>query len=382
MSPPVQNLPLAMDGRMLEAAGTGVTTYAHALRRAQAAIDPQALILTDDKAPPRPLARQARWLRALWPSARPTVRSGSGLIEAVDVFRLAQVYFDVHRRLLPLRVPGPPGLMHWSYPVPLRLIGWRNVYTVHDAIPLLHPDLSPIASRRHRRLLVRIVDAAAAIVTVSQAARSDIVAALGCAPSFVVDCSQPVPLAPAHLSSPPMGLVADDYLLVCGSIEPRKNIAAIVAAYRQSGSALPLVVAGPDGWRSGEIAPLLAATPGVIRLPYVDPAAMPALIGHARALLMPSLAEGFGLPVAEAMALGTPVITSHAGALAETAGGAALLVDPADPAAIAAAILRLDDRALRQTLAAAGRRNAQRFDDAGFARRLAALYAGLVAPPR
>jgi hypothetical protein len=98
-----------------------------------------------------------------------------------DAFRLAQVYFDVHNRPLPVRVPGPPGIMHWTYPVPLVLLGWRNVYTVHDTIPLAHPELTPIDRKRYQRLLQQLGKFAASFITVSNAARDQILGSLRCA---------------------------------------------------------------------------------------------------------------------------------------------------------------------------------------------------------
>jgi glycosyltransferase involved in cell wall biosynthesis len=269
--------------------------------------------------------------------------------------------------------------MHWTYPVPLRMAGWRNVYTIHDAIPLVRPDLSPIDAARHARLLARIAATADALVTVSAAAGAEIADALRLPADRIVDCSQPVTIGPTT-DAPPGGLAAGGYLLLLGSVEPRKNVARLLAAYRRSGVRLPLVVAGPAG---GLLEADIAGTAGTRRLDYVDPADMPALIGSARALVMPSLAEGFGLPVAEAMALGTPVLTSAGGALAETAGGAALLVDPEDTAGIAAALHRIaGDDGLCAALSAAGLVNAARFTPDRFATRLAGLYAGLVAGPR
>jgi len=374
---PQNHLPLAIDGRMIGAAGgTGVSSYARGLLRALGEIGPAPLTLTDG-APPQ--GRITRWARALAPGARPAFRVDPATWLAPDIFRIAQIYFDIHRRLLTVRVPGPPGIMHWTYPVPLRIAGWANVYTVHDVIPLLQPSLSPIDSRRHRRLLDRIAGSATALITVSEAARADIIAALGCPASFVTDCSQVVDPAPSPAALP-AGLQPGRYLIVCGSVERRKNIGAILAAYRASGVALPLVIAGPDGWHTDDFAAAMAA-PGVIRLPYLAEPILRAAIGRARALLMPSLAEGFGLPVAEAMALGTPVVTSHTGALAETAGGAALLVDPASVADIAAAIGQIvSDDVLHTELAAAGRHNAARFTLDAFAARLAALHRR-IAPP-
>ena len=383
MSSQLQNVGLAMDARMLVAeGGTGVGSYARGLRQAQAMLTATPLLLSDRAAlnAPAQLGRARRWLRALPPGARVARRMGDGLLVAPDIFRVAQVHFDLYRRLLPVRVAGPPGIMHWTYPVPLRLVGWHNLYTVHDVIPLIRPDLTPIDPARHRRLLAAVAAVSRRVVTVSEAARSDILATLNLPPERVVDCGQAAEPRPAPTSDLPRGTEAGRYLLVVGSVEPRKNIARILRAYAASGVALPLVIAGPDGIEAGTLAAAIAATPNVIRLPYLADEAMRATIGHARALLMPSLAEGFGLPVAEAMALGVPVITAKEGALAEVAGGAALAVDPLDEAALAAAIRRIAaDDALAARLVEAGRVNARRFTLARFAERLGALYGDVIA---
>jgi glycosyltransferase involved in cell wall biosynthesis len=384
MLPQLQNVPVCLDGRMLAPGGTGVSTYARGLRSALPLITTRAGLLHDGAQAGR-TGRARRWLAAAWPLARHANRDGtadSSNVEpffARDVFRAAQVHFNLYGRLLRVRMPMPFGIMHWTYPVPLQVIGWANVYTVHDAIPIAQPTLSPIDEGRHRRLLRAVCEAAAAIAAVSADARAAIITAVDCPADLVVDCAQAVDLAPSDAALPG-GLMPGGFLLVCGTVEPRKNIGRVLAAYRRSGVALPLVIAGPDGWRADEIAADIAGTLGVVRLKELDRAAMLALIGGARALLMPSLAEGFGLPVVEAMALGTPVATSDSGALREVAGGAALLVDPSDPAAIADAIVRLagDDR-LCAELHAAGLRRARNFTLARFAERLERLYAPLVA---
>ncbi|WP_375428386.1 glycosyltransferase family 4 protein [uncultured Sphingomonas sp.] len=377
-----RNRPLLMDARMLGTDGaagvTGVATYARSLRAAQRSIDPTAGLLSS---PPStgPAAAYGRALRAALPLGARARPDAAGWAVA-DLFQTAHIHFTLHRRLLSVRVPGPAGLIHWSYPVPLRLAGWRNLYTVHDAIPLLHPELTQIGRDRHERVLRRILVTADRIVTVSAAARGDIVQALGCDPALVVDCSQPVDVAVGRARDAPFGLARDGYLLVCGTVEPRKNVARLLRAYRASGTGMPLVVAGPDGWRADASAALIAETPGVRRVASVDRDAMSALIAGARALLMPSLAEGFGLPVAEAMALGVPVLTSARGALAETAGAAALLVDPEDEGMIARGIAELaTDDASCARLAARGAERARRFSPEAFARQLGALYATVFA---
>jgi glycosyltransferase involved in cell wall biosynthesis len=247
-------------------------------------------------------------------------------------------------------------------------------------IPLLHPELTHIEGRRYRRMLDRLAHCAARFIAVSDTARAEIVRATGCPAQFVIDCSVAVDASPADMRDLPAGLRPGEFLLVCGTVEKRKNVAFALEAYRRSGLAIPLVIAGPDGWGAADVAHLVDSVPGAVRLPYLDRTAMRALIGHARGLVMPSLAEGFGLPVAEAMALGTPVITSDRGALAETAGGAALAVDPDDADALAGALRRIaNDDALCAALVMAGSRNAERFAPARFAERLTRAYAAVMA---
>ena len=117
-------------------------------------------------------------------------------------------------------------------------------------------------------------------------------------------------------------------------------------------------------------------------LPYQPRETLAGLMKHARALLFPSLSEGFGLPVAEAMSLGTPVMTSATGATAEVGGDAALLVNPYDIDAMAMAIRRLDeDDELCDSLGVAGLRRSLEFRTLPYARRLIALYADVMGLP-
>lgn len=364
--------PLCLDGRMLAAEATGVATYARTVRAALTAVGRGPLIL-DDATRGRFGAetRGGRWRR--WLSAR---RSGEvtlvaepGGFFARDVFALAQARFARTGEVLRLRAPGPAGMMHWTYPIAATVVGWRNLYTVHDMIPLTHPELVDTDAEALRRRLAAVLPYAAGVVTVSEHSRAEIVRTLGLAPERVVSAGLAVEQArPA--AALPAGLRANGYFLFCGMNEPRKNLSRIVAAWRASGTATPLVIAGPDGGAPIDLA-------GAVRLPFLARAELMAVVASARALVFPSLAEGFGLPIAEAMALGTPVLTSAGGACEETAGGAALLVPPIDTAAIAAALRRLDaDAALCAELRAAGRRRAEAaFGLEAFGRRLLEAYA-------
>ena len=381
-------MPLCIDGRIVPGAATGVAHYAANLRAALAGAGVTPCLLVDSPAdrslaPPRPgiLSFLARMAKAARPGARVAAIDAPDRFSAVDIFREAQRHFDLYGRALPVELPGPPGIMHWTYPLPLRARGWRNVYTVHDLIPILTPALTSIDRGRYARLLRAIARRADRLVTVSATARDELIAWLGGPAGLVVDCGQGIGPAPAMAPALPAGLAPDAYFLAVGTIEPRKNLARLIAAHAASGARRPLVLAGPDGWRAAPIRAAIARAPGVIRLEYQPPATMARLMHDATALLFPSLAEGFGMPLIEAMAAGTAVLTADRGALAEVAAGAALLVDPEDGAAIAQGIARLErDEALRRALVAAGARNVARYTPARHAERLLALYRD-IGPP-
>jgi len=373
---------VVIDGRLRHADATGVASYARAVEEGLRAIGRPAGVVEDaaggrigDRAGPG--ARVARWLRAQSPVPVRLAARGDDLFGA-DVFRLAHVRFASTGRLLRLRAPGPPGIVHWTYPIPARIIGWTNLYTIHDVIPLQTPELTPIDPVGLRQRLDRIAQTAEGFVAVSGAARAAIIAALGLDPARIVDCGNAVTAMTPGDGTLPDGLTRDGYYLFCGLTEPRKNLPRLIAAWRESGSAAPLVIVG-------DLPQMLAVPPGVIVLPYRSRPALVDLMRFARAMLFPSLAEGFGLPVAEAMTLGVPVLTSDRGALAETAGDAALTVDPWDQRAIADGIARLDrDETFRAALSARGLARADTFTAARLGARLAALYdefAG-ASPPR
>ena len=175
-----------------------------------------------------------------------------------------------------------------------------------------------------------------------------------------------VPEAPTPLPAAgrlPAGL-RPGFLLALGTVEPRKNYRRLLAAYRllRPRTEIPLVVAGRPGWAYGGALDELRAEPGVTYLGHVDDATLAALYESAAGLAFPSLYEGFGLPLLEAMERGLPALIGNRGSLPEVAAGAALEVDPEDVPALAAGLERLlSDRPLRRSLAAAGRKRAAAF---------------------
>jgi glycosyltransferase involved in cell wall biosynthesis len=313
-----------------------------------------------------------------------------------NLFEIAHRHFALYGRFLPVRMPAPPAIMHWTYPLPIRLEGAANIYTFHDLVPLRLPYTTLDAKRAYRDLLAACVAQSAHLCTVSEASRADIITEFGLNPNHITNCYQASPL-PVPADDPRddaamieniFGLPHRGYFLHFGAIEPKKNIGRLLEAYLATGVSAPLVLTGGRGWQAQEELRLLVPddeadsahgrrmAERVRRLEHLSRPLLAKLIRGARAVLFPSIWEGFGLPVLEAMQLGTPVLTSNQGAPAEIAGDAALLVDPYDVAAIAAGIKTLDgDAALRARLATAGSDAASRFSNRAYAERLDAMYA-------
>ena len=167
-------------------------------------------------------------------------------------------------------------------------------------------------------------------------------------------------------------LLPDEFVLFVGTIEPRKNLARLVEAMRRPGMPGPLVVAGADGWGDLEV----TKDADTLFLGFVPDADLAPLYAAATVFAYPSEREGFGLPVAEAMAQGTAVVTSSGTSTEEVAGGAAVLVDPFDVADIARGIVDAADG--RAELGARGRRRASELTWATAADRTLAVYRELV----
>jgi glycosyltransferase involved in cell wall biosynthesis len=313
------------------------------------------------------------------------------LRSAAFLFERADAYFKRTRRFLTLRIPDPPAIMHWTYPVPVRIEGTRNIYTLHDLVPLKLPFATLDRKRLYHRLVERCVADGDHIVTVSESSRRDVIAMYGCPEDRITNTYQHAAMPSAVLNGQDVADVAaifgvrpGGYFLYFGAIEPKKNIARLVEAYLSTNSDTPLVLVGARAWQQDEEMRLVesvarggdaAARKRIIQLDYLPRRLLMNLVANARAVLFPSLYEGFGLPVLEAMMLGTPVVTSIMGSLPEVAGDAALSVDPYDVAALAAAIRRIDaDAALRARLSDAGRRQAAQFSLDQHRRRLHAVY--------
>jgi glycosyltransferase involved in cell wall biosynthesis len=252
----------------------------------------------------------------------------------------------------------------------------RSVVTVHDLGYLYYPQAHTRFQNAYLRWSTRYnARTAARVLADSRATRADLVrhCQIPADKIAVVYPGRDESLAPvtdlAALAAVRRRYgLGDRYLLYVGTLQPRKNLVRLVQAFATlQAPDLQLVITGKKGWLADEILAEvqrlgLAAQRRAVLTGYVADVDLPALLSGALAFVLPSLYEGFGFPVVEAMACGTPVVCSNVSSLPEVAGDAALLVDPLDTGALAAAMGRIaTDEGLRRDLAERGLRQAQRF---------------------
>jgi glycosyltransferase involved in cell wall biosynthesis len=258
---------------------------------------------------------------------------------------------------LPLAARGAELLLSPANLAPLA--DRRNVVVIHDTAPFQDPRWYGRAyGAWHRALMPRVARRARLVIVPSEYVREELTGLFGLVTESVsvvapgVDASFRTPEDPAPLLRR-LGLQAP-YVLALGTEGPRKNLALLDrVAPELAKEGIEVVIAGSTRAYLPKGAPATRAR----RLGYVADADLPALYAGAAAFAMPSLYEGFGLPCVEAMAAGTPVVAADRAALPEACGGAALLVDPRDEDAFAAALPRAAG-AERERLVAAGRERA------------------------
>jgi glycosyltransferase involved in cell wall biosynthesis len=264
-------------------------------------------------------------------------------------------------------------LLHVTYIAPGRP-GCPTVVTVHDLSYLAHPEwLSWRVRFTLNQLVPRSVRAAARVIAISEFTKQDLIQRYGLSPEKIVV----VPLAaganftpqPDAAAQPLPAGIREPFILAVGNLEPRKNLATLIQAFaelvRQQKFAGQLVIAGKATYRGEEAAGAVARLGlegRVIFTGFVDDATLRLLYNRATLFAYPSLYEGFGLPLLEAMACGCPVVASNATAIPQTAGDAAILVDPTSVAALTAAMARIvADPEQARRMSAQGKAQAARF---------------------
>jgi len=286
---------------------------------------------------------------------------------------------------------GSPDIVHSNnFFCPRGLRHARLVYTLHDLSFLVDPSWSTEANRVGcLDGVFRAATSADWIVADSEYTRRHFLEVFPHYPAgrtafvhagsrYSLDAPEPpgIPERLAQLGVPLGVACGTGFWLSVGSLEPRKNHRRLLEAYSRIQAqpdqpARPLVLAGGKGWLMDDF----EVPAGVVLTGYVSDRELEWLYRNCFALVYPSLFEGFGMPVLEALALGAPVICSNTTSLPEVAGDAALLVDPLDAGAIAAAMLRLASGEIgREGLRAAGLRQARRFSWEASARKLLGVY--------
>ncbi len=321
-----------------------------------------------------------------------------------ELFDRAHFHFKFLNAFTRVKFSPEVDIAHWTMPLPIYAPGALNIYTIHDLIPVKLPYTTLDSKRHYLRMLRWVAQCADLLIAVSESSRRDAIDLLGVDPQRIVTTYQAITVPPVY-SEAPDDTVAQilkgtfyldfkKYLLFVGAIEPKKNLGRLIDAFLATGLDMPLVIAGARAWKFEKELALVGNDQlrelyrgerdgrgrRIMMLDYVSFPHLMWLLRGARALLFPSLYEGFGLPVLEAMSLGSPVMTSRVASLPEVAGEAALLVDPyrTDQMRDAIAALATDD-ALAARLSAAGRLQAARFSFDIYRQRLEAAYAACLA---
>jgi glycosyltransferase involved in cell wall biosynthesis len=359
---------IALDCRTVTAPKTGDRTYALNLMRALARVDAENeyLLYTWDQTTLTDLGV---------PGFTPVVQPATTRWACTpSVFR-----GDLGRR--------HADLAHVQYIVPGQA-PCPVITTIHDVAFRRFPELFPL---KHRLLLNWLIPAvvrtAAAVITGSEATRKDLVelydvdpARVAVTPYAADPIYRPMDREEARQAVRSRFGVRSPYVLSVGVLQPRKNLPRLVRAYSRIAGRVPhrLVLVGKEGWASEELRAAVAEAPAgrePVFTGYVADADLPALYAGADLFVYPSLYEGFGLPPLEAMACGTPVLTSSVSSLPEVVGDAGVTVDPRSISAIADAMLDLlSDDARRAALSAAGIARAAEFNWDRTARQTVEVY--------
>jgi glycosyltransferase involved in cell wall biosynthesis len=328
---------------------------------------------------------------------RERLPAGAAFHNIDSLFLRAGARFDLRMGFMEIAFPERIDVAHWTYPLPIRIRGARNVYTFHDLVPLKLPYATTDRKPRYWRLVSEIARRADHIVTVSEVSRRDILDMLPTTPDRVTNLYQSVELPRSEIEKSEADLTVDlrslsegsrrplehrGFYLFVGAVEPKKNLKRLISAYLASGVEQPLVVVGRKGWKYHDEIRMMERSPRIVYTGYLPQSQMLTLMRSARAVMFPSIYEGFGLPVIEAFLCGTPVLTANVSATAEVAGDAAMLVDPYDVRAIRDAIRALsapDAGPLLADLIARGRERAKLFAPERIAPGFTGFYRRLIA---
>ena len=290
-------------------------------------------------------------------------RQSRGKEKLINCFRRPNVKVKI------LKIPGglKEKIWHWRIPWFKRFLERADVFfapsffeinfglkipqvvTIHDLTTFIYPEQrGQEVSRRLSKRTKEAAKIAKKIITVSHSTAEDALKYLGISSNKIRVIYPGLSNLPLPNSKLPNNLQSRSYILFVGTIEPRKNLIGLFKAYALLPPRLqekyPLVIVGAKGWNTGETYDALKTLKleGKVKfLGYVSDSMLAKLYKEARVFVYPSIYEGFGLPILEALSYGTPVVTSNVSSLPEVAGKACLLIDPENPKSIASGLQRL-----------------------------------------
>jgi glycosyltransferase involved in cell wall biosynthesis len=309
----------------------------------------------------------------------------------VEIFPTAAPVYSIPEQLLPLGGALRHTQLLWvpHFNVPL-LYGGRLAVTIHDIAPLALPEIldNPLKRNYARTLIERAAAHAAAILCASEFSSGELQRRLNVDPARITVTYPGLDAAWPTAAIPHREPDAKPYFLYVGNVKPNKNLAALVEAFALIQHQIPhrLLIAGRiSGFVTNDDAVVRRAHALGDRVRFTGEIPDPELIAlysGAAALVLPSLYEGFGLPLLEAMQLGCPVFSSNATSLPEVAADAALYFNPRNPQSLADTLLRVTDEALMDALRLAGRARATQFSYARCAAQTAAVLNRLLVSPQ
>ncbi len=267
--------------------------------------------------------------------------------------------------------------LHYSFP--FFSGGAKRVVTLHDMAFFLYPEVYSFVKRNYFKFFIRAATRRASrIVTVSESTRRDLLERYPRLDKTKVSVAPLAAELPASIGKTPF---ESPYVVFIGTLEPRKNIVRLIEAFAALKGPYRLVVIGMRGWFYESIFETLQRLnlkERVVFTGFVKDSEKFAILNGASLFVYPSLYEGFGLPVLEALSLGIPTVTSNISSLPEVAGNAALLVNPFDVEGLTKAMQTvLSDKTLREQMSRDGKEQARRFSWNETARKTRAVYHSL-----
>ncbi|MBF2078883.1 MAG: glycosyltransferase family 4 protein [Synechococcales cyanobacterium T60_A2020_003] len=306
-----------------------------------------------------------------------------------DCYSRANALFKLFGTNAKVTVPEKFDIFHATYTIPVEVKGTKKITTIHDLIPLRLPSTTLDNKKIFYKMVEKSIKESAAIITVSENSRQDILKIFDTDPQKIFVTYQPVNPTPSTASEEGLEgslkkfrLSPQEYILFVGAIEPKKNVGRLIDAYAQLDTNLKLVIVGKRGWmwedEIGKIDQIFSKQKALKQtrlLDYVSYGDLKNLYAGAFCFCFPSLYEGFGLPPLEAMAHGCPVITSNISSLPEVCGDAALYVNPYDEQDIGAKLsMLINEPARRAAMIEKGYEQVKKFDVANYQQRLSQVY--------